>query len=141
MALPIEEALTRFRPGDLTVKVCQGILGVLPTAPPFVLYGDVIGAVQRVTGSLDAALIARAETLAKGREVDSARWVADALDKADAGLAIYTGVRSLFGLLRRGGLRTIEADPQQALDAGLKLLGLAYIASRTFSTLPIGDRV
>jgi hypothetical protein len=131
----LEQALGAYQESDYSVKVCQTIFSVIPQAPPFVLYRDVDGAVRRVIPSASEELVAQARQRAQAPGVAKALRAADALDAADTGLAVVSGVRNIFSLFGMGGgrgSRTFESDPQQAMDAGAKLLGLAYMVWNLF---------
>lgn len=135
----INEALSKFDENDYTVKLCRTMFAAIPTAPPFVFYRDLAGGVARVSNGATADLVARATAIAARREAERALWLASALDKADKGLAVVAGVSNLFAMMKRSsgnGRSTFESDRQQAVDAGIKLLGLAYIASRLFPGSP-----
>jgi hypothetical protein len=129
----VRETLGQFREQDYTVRLCQALFSALPGAPPFVYYPDVAGAVRRLDPGAELAVVARAEQLAAEEPAGNAVWIADALDKADAGLAIASGISNLMSLFGGGRKRrTFESDTQQAIDASLKLLGLASMAHRLF---------
>jgi hypothetical protein len=131
MSRSVGETLGQFREQDYTVRLCQTLFSALPGAPPFVHYTDVAGAVHRLDPGAGAAVVARAEQLVGEEAAGKAVWIADALDKADAGLAIASGLSNLLSFFGGGRRRrTFESDTQQALDASLKLLGLAYMAYR-----------
>ncbi len=135
----LNDALSQFDENDYTVKLCRTMFGALPTAPPFVFYGDLAGGVARVAESARPDLVPRAEAIAHRREAERALWLAKALDKADRGLAVASGVSNLVSFIRGSsstGRSTFESDRQQAIDAGIKLLGLAYITSRLFAGGP-----
>jgi hypothetical protein len=133
MQRSLRETLGQFREQDYTVRLCQTLFSSLPGSPPFVHYSDVAGAVHRLDPAAGPDAVARAEQLAGEEAAGTAVWVADALDKADAGLAIASGLSNLMSLFGGGRKRrTFESDTQQAIDASLKLLGLAYMAHRLF---------
>lgn len=129
----VEAALSSWRETDVSVKVLSGLFSVLPQAPPFRLYGDLAGAIVRTGGDPAGAAGSGARALVEAEPAEKALWVAEALDKADAGLAVYAGLKNVLSFFGGGrSKRTFESDPQQAGDAGLKLLGLAYMASQLF---------
>ncbi len=137
----LKDVLGQFNEGDLTVKLCSGIFSVVPGGPDFVFYNDLKGANNRLAGG-DPDVYERAKELSKSDEMKSAIWVADALDTADAGISIYTGVKNLFSLFgsKSEAKRTFEADPQQATDAALKAAGLAYMIYKMYPG-GIGEKI
>ena len=133
MAKTLDEALREFGEDDITVKLCRNLFQVTPGAPEFVLYRDVDGAVARVAPGAGVGA-AQVNDAARGEKAQAALWIAGAMDKADVGLAVASGVSNLLAFF--GGSkqtrRTFESDPQQAADAALKLLGLCYMVHLLF---------
>jgi hypothetical protein len=138
---PVDNALAEFKPEDYTVRLCNTIFKVLPFAPSAMPYGNLGDAVQALSPSPSAQILSKAEQYARAEPVTKTLWVANAIDTGDAGIAVYSGVRSavvlFFGENKSDAL---ETDPQQAVDAVLKLLGLSYIIYRLFPG-SIPDRV
>jgi hypothetical protein len=131
---PVDQALQEFKNEDYTVRLCSAILGVLPFAPPMPHYASLDGATQALFPQATPQQKARAVELANGDGVRGALWVANAIDTGDSGIAVYSGLKSAFGFFFGGGSRmdALETDPQQGTDAGLKLLGLAYMIHKLF---------
>lgn len=138
---PVDTALGEFKPDDYTVRLCNTIFKVLPFAPSPMPYGNLGDAVKAMNPSPTADLYAKAQQYAHAEPVTKTLWVANAIDTGDAGIAVYSGVRSavvlFFGDNKSDAL---ETDPQQAVDAAMKLLGLCYIIYRLFPG-SIPDRV
>lgn len=130
----VDQALQEFKNEDYTVRICQAILQVLPFAPQMPAYNNLDGAIQALFPQATPQQIARAHELANGDAVKSALWVANAIDTGDSGIAVYSGLKSAFGFFFGSGGRTdsLETDPQQGTDAGLKLLGLSYMIYKLF---------
>jgi len=139
----IEKVLGQFKSDDLTVKLVSTIFGIVPGGPEFVFYNNLEGAVDRIAGG-DQAVLEKARELMQTDEMGRAVWVADAIDTADAGISIYTGVKNLFSLFGGGGggekKATFEADPEQATDAGLKAVALAFMIYKMFPG-GIGEKI
>lgn len=135
MQKSLEDVLGPFRPESLTSKLCSTLFQNLPGAPPFVFYNDLRGALARVHGEAAAGVAERAEALVQSEPTRRALAVADALDTADAGLAVAAGIGNLFSFFGGGSKRKrmFESDSQQAIDAALKLLALGYM---TYQLLP-----
>ena len=128
----ITEVLEKFNATDYSVKLCEAIFGVIPGMQPFQFYNNIEGAAQRIAGG-DTAILDKAREIASTPEVQTAVWVADAIDKADMGISVISGVKNLMSLF--GGAKqasTFEADPQQAADAVMKAAAIAYIIHKLF---------
>ncbi|MBI3395039.1 MAG: hypothetical protein HY042_04320 [Spirochaetia bacterium] len=133
MSQNLQQMLGQFNENDYTVKLCRGIFSVIPFAPPFVFYNTLEGAVQRIKPDAGPEILAKAQEIAASEEVAKALWVLGALDMADKGLGIYTGIKNIFGLVSDAPRqRVFEADPQQAADAALKAVGLAYVTHKLY---------
>ena len=127
----IDEMLIEFKEDDLTVKLCRSLFGVLPFAPDFKYYFNLSGAAQ--ASSLGPDQAGAAAQLAARDEFAQALKVAKALDTIDSGLGIFTGLRNVYDHMKdKDRKRTFEADPQQAADAAVKLLGISYMIAVLF---------
>jgi hypothetical protein len=133
MTKSLQDVLGPFGEQDYSVRLCRALFGAVPGGPPFVFYNALPAAVARVAPGAGADAVARAQALVDGEDARRALWIADALDTADAGLAAVAGAANLFSLFSGARRRrTFESDTEQAVDAGLKLLGLSYMVSRLF---------
>ncbi|MCU0693738.1 MAG: hypothetical protein MUF54_20305 [Polyangiaceae bacterium] len=141
LVTPVDAALNVFGPDDYTVKLCNTIFRILPFAPKPVPYANLVDAVRAFQPSPGGDTIQRAQEYAATEEVKRSLWVASAIDTADAGIAVYSGIRSavvlFFGENKSDAL---ETDPQQAVDSAMKLLAMCYIIYKLFPG-PVTDRV
>ena len=129
----IDDTLVQYKEDDLSVKVCRLICNTFPFSPDFEYYFNVEGAVKRLDASASAQTIARAKELAKGDDMIRAVKVASAVDIADGGLGVFTGIKNAYDhIKKKEGIRTFEADPQQAADAGIKAMTIAYLIGDLF---------
>ncbi len=136
----VDTALREFDESDYTVKLCRAVFAVVPYVPRPQHYtglGDAVQAMQPGAGP-EALALARAH--AQSEAVSQTLWVASAIDTGDAGIAVYSGLRSAVALLRGGRSDAFETDPQQAVDATLKLLAISYLIYRLFPG-SVADRV
>jgi len=130
MSKDVNEILSQFKESDYTVMVCSNLFGVVPFAPEFKFYNSIEGAATRLdaSDSLD-----RATEIAGTENTQKAVWVADALGTSGKLLAGYAGMKNLLSIFSDAPkARTFESDPEQAADAALKALGLAYMIYRLF---------
>lgn len=130
----VVKTLEPYEADDLTVRICSTIFQVIPGGPAFESYNTVEAGVRRFDALAGPALIARTTALLEGDDAIAALRVSAALDTADAGLGVFTGVRNVLGAFfgRGVGSRTFESDSQQGTDAALKAVGLAYMIHRLF---------
>ncbi len=136
----IEEILSKFNESDYTVKLCNIIFKAIPGLQPFQFYNTIEGATERIAGG-DASVLAKAKEIATTSDIKTAVWVTDAVDKADMGISVLTGVKNLMSIFGKNkGQSTIEADPQQAIDAAMKAAALSYII---YKIMPgaIGEKI
>ena len=81
--------------------------------------------------SLAERVAARAEALAQAPGPQGALAAFDFLDKGDAGIAIFSGLRTAVKAVKREE-GALEMDPQQAADAGLKAAGISWATWKLF---------
>ena len=135
----LDDMLGEFKEDDYTVKVCSTIFSAVPGGPEFQFYNSLEGACDRLNagGDYDAA-----KKISKSEDMEKALWVADAIDKADSVLGVYTGIKNVMALFGKKEEKksTYEGDPQQATDAAIKALGLAYMIHKMFPG-GIGEKI
>lgn len=140
MSRSLAEALADHEAGDVTVRVVNGFFSVLPFAATWRYPGSLEAAATTLDPALAARIAARAEVLAREAGPQAALVAFDFLDKGDAGIALFSGLRGAVKAARgEGAASALETDPQQAADAGLKAVGLAYAAYKLFDG-PLDDR-
>lgn len=137
---PIDLSLGQFTDSDATVRVCNALFGVIPFAPRLVPYRSMGDALRTLYPQADAAVAQRAMNLAASPEIASALKALSTVDTAATGIAVFSGLKSAFGLLRGQGSAALETDTQQGVDAALKLLAIAYSIYHLFPG-PLPGRV
>jgi len=130
----LDGLMGQFKQDDYSVKFASGVASAVPFAPRFHYYANLQDCARAIGISLTPDQLAKAQQLAQSEEVERALWVADALDTGDKGIAVYTGLRSAykFFVAKQERKDAFETDPQQATDAGLKALGMAYMILKLF---------
>ncbi len=140
MSRSLTEALAAHEPGDVTVRVVNGFFSVLPFAPGWRFPGTLEEAAARLDPALAPRVAARAEALSREPGPQGALAAFEFLDKGDAGIALFSGLRGAVKAARgEGAAAALETDPQQAADAALKAAGLSYAAYKLFDG-PLDDR-
>lgn len=140
MTRSLGEALAAHDAGDTTVRVVNGFFSVLPFAPTWRYAGTLEATAAQLSPDLAARVAARAELLARAPGPQGALAAFDFLDKGDAGIALFSGLRGAVKAVRgEGAAAALETDPQQAADAGLKAVGIAYATWKLFDG-PVDDR-
>ncbi len=129
---PVDTALGAFDGDDYTVKLCDGIMKVLPFVPAATPYAKLNEALRKLHPQATAPMLVRAQEYASSEAVSKTLWVANAIDTGDAGIAVFSGLKSAFGLFTGKRMDALETDPQQAVDAALKLLGISYMVFKLF---------
>ena len=106
-------------------------MAALPFAPDFKYFYNLPGALA--SDSSTSATLGAVQKLAGKDEFAQALKTAKMLDTVDSGLGVVTGVRNIYSKATdKDRQRTFEADPQQAADAAVKLLGIAYMIAVLF---------
>jgi len=138
MSRPLRAELAQFDSGDMSVRAVSGLLGVLPFAASWSPVLSLDEAAARLDPVLGPRIAARAEALAEAEGPQAALAAFAFLDKGDTGLALFSGLRGAYKGVR-GESGALEMDPQQAADAGLKAVGIAWAGWKLFPGSP-GDR-
>ena len=129
----VDKMLVEFDEDDYTVRLVRALFSAVPFAPPFVYYFNLEGAVKRVNPLAGPDVAAKAAELALDPDVTQALKITSAMDSIDKGLGIFTGARNIYDhVKRKEGRRTFEADTQQAADAAIKALAMAYMIYKLF---------
>ncbi len=132
----LDGMMGRYQADDYSMKVCSTIASIVPKVPPLVFYRFFEDGMRAVAPTATQAQLDAARALGKTEDVEEALWAIDALDTGDKGIAVYTGLKSAYGLFF-GRSEThpnrFESDPQQAADAALKALGISYVISKLFA--------
>jgi hypothetical protein len=127
--------MVRYKADDYSVKLCNAIFSVIPGVEPLTHYETFGDACRRVVPTAIDAQVDKAYPLSREEDVQQAMWVLDALDGADKGIAVYTGLKSVFGSIFGSSgpaAKGFDNDPQQATDAALKGLGLCFAIAKIF---------
>lgn len=139
MAESLDDLLGAFDSTDYTVRMCNAVFKVVPFAPALPFYGSLEACIRDIDPKVHPKVIEHAHELARGDGPQRALWMFNALDTADSGITVYTGIKSAVALYKseKGErLDAIETDPQQAADAVLKGLALAFVIYKLFDGGP-----
>ncbi len=137
---PVNTALAEFAPDDYSVKVANAVLFVVPFAPKALSYRTLEEALPQLFPAATAETHRRASLLASSPDVSSALSAVGVADKADTGLAAFSGAKAVWGLITGKRSDALETDTQQGIDAVIKLLAMAYFIAKLYPGGPI-DRV
>lgn len=135
MPTDLDAALSAFRDDDYSVRLVRAVCAVVPFAPEIAHYHSVAEHLTRVDPKAKKPVLDRAVEIARADDAQRALWIADAMDTADSGITMFTGVATAVNLYRsKHGERldALETDQQQAADAVLKGLALAYFVWKLF---------
>lgn len=131
----LSETLAEFSETDYAVRTVKGLLSVMPFVPDWRHPASLAHAVSAFAPALDAAtaarVAARADELSLEPGPQAALKAFEMMDKGDKGIALLSGLKAGYQGLR-GQSGALEMDPQQAADAGLKALGLAWATAKLY---------
>lgn len=128
--------LTEFTPADKTPRLVDAVFKVVPGAPTLTPYLGLPQVVAAMGGG--PADVAGAMSKIDDPELADVLWMSAAVDTADKGYAIFTGVGSALKLFFSADKSAaLETDTQQRNDAVLKAFVLSYLAWKAFpGTIP-----
>ncbi|MEQ8351685.1 MAG: hypothetical protein RH862_09385 [Leptospiraceae bacterium] len=129
MSQKANEMLSDYSQDDFTVKLLSSLDKIVPGSPGFKFYNNFEDGVKAYVPDASPEVIEKARALAESEEMQDALKVMGYIDTSDKVIAGYAGIKNVLSLFGGGGgakKRTFESDPQQALDAGVKALAIAY---------------
>lgn len=136
MALEIDELLGSFDGRDYSVRLVRTVCNVVPFAPELPDWFSLVEGLAELDPDAKKPVLDRARALTRSDEAQRALWMVRALDTADSGIGVFSGVRSAVQLYRAktGGERldALETDTQQGVDAVLKGLAIAFVVYKLF---------
>ena len=130
MSQKANEMLSDYSQDDFTVKLLSSLDKIVPGSPGFKFYNNFEDGVKAYVPDASPEVIEKARALAESEEMQDALKVMGYIDTSDKVIAGYAGIKNVLSLFGGGGgakKRTFESDPQQALDAGVKALAIAYV--------------
>ena len=129
----VDQALQQFTPDTLSARLLSAIYGVVPFAPPFNHFLTVDDALRTVKPDALAPTYTITRALADSKdEIGDILWAGRLMDTGDKGYAMFTGLKSVFNLMRGQGAAALDNDEQQKKDAVLKALAIAYIVYKAY---------
>ena len=140
MARDVDALLANYKETSVTSRLCRAICRVVPGVPTLVHFQTLEQAVHSQEPQAGRRVVARARELSEEAGPQAGLWVTNALDTADSGIAVLTGVKTAVAAYKTRSTDALDNDSQQAADAVLKALGLAYLVHKLFEGSPV-DKV
>lgn len=136
MAIDIDELLGAFDERDYSVRLVHTVCRVVPFAPDLQDWFSLVDGLKELDPDAKKPVLDRARELLRGEEAQRALWMVRALDTADSGIGVFSGVSSAVKMYRaKSGaerISALETDTQQGIDAVIKGLALAFVAYKLF---------
>lgn len=136
MAIDIDELLGAFGAGDPSVRLVRTVCRVVPFAPDLPDWFSLVDGLRELDPDAKKPVLDRARELARSDTAQRALWMVRGLDTADAGIGVFSGVASAVKLYQaktgQERLDALETDTQQAIDAVLKGLAVAFVVHKLF---------
>ncbi len=132
MATSVDACLGDFDSDDLTFKVCQAVISVIPAVPDLDHYGSVEAAVAIVAPDASEEVVQRAVQLARETRCHDAMRIAQFMDSGDRLSALYRGIQATLMFILGNRAEALDIAEQQGKDATLKFLALAAMVSLLF---------
>lgn len=131
--VPVDAALSAFKPDDYTVRLVDAIFKVIPGSPATPQYRVLEDVVKNLNhGKIEPILVAKGRQQAMQQDIQDVLWMSRLLDTGDKGIAVFSGISSAVGLIRGQGSNALETDTAQRNDAVLKAIALSYMAWKAF---------
>lgn len=130
----IDAYLNQFQESDYTLKLLTTIYSIVPMNTSFKFYNQFEDGLKRIKPDLTQSEIEIALNKLNEENIQSALKAFNYVDTSDKLIAGYAGIKNVLNLFGMGNQkRTFESDPQQALDAGVKGLVIAYAINKLYS--------
>ncbi len=132
----LDPLLADFSERDYSVRLVRTVCNVVPFAPELPDWFSMVEGLKILEPDAKRPVLERAQSLAREPGPQRALWMIRALDTADTGIGVFSGVKSAYLLTQATNnaerLDALETDTQQAVDAVLKGLAIAFIAYKLF---------
>jgi hypothetical protein len=136
MAIEIDELLTAFDERDYSVRLVRTVCNVVPFGPDLPDWFNMVDGLKQLDPNAKKPVLDRALELVRSEEAQRALWMVRALDAADSGLGVFSGVKSAIAMYQaktgQARLDALETDTQQSIDAVLKGLAMAFVIHKLF---------
>lgn len=136
MAIEIDELLGSFDDRDYSVRLVGTVCKVVPFAPDLPAWFSLVDGLKELDPDAKKPVLDRARELSRTDEAQRALWMVRALDTADSGIGVFSGVSSAIAMYKaKTGaerLDALETDTQQAVDAVIKGLALAFVIHKLY---------
>jgi hypothetical protein len=136
MAIEIDELLTAFDERDYSVRLVRTVCNVVPFGPDLPDWFNMVDGLKHLDPNAKKPVLDRARELVRSDEAQRALWMVRALDAADSGLGVFSGVKSAIAMYQaktgQARIDALETDTQQSIDAVLKGLAMAFVIHKLF---------
>ena len=131
----IQEVLSQFKEDDYTVKLVSTIFHIIPLEKPYVFYNEFENGLRRIIPDLKEEDLKKAYQSLNDPKIQSTLKAFIYVDTSDKLISSFAGIKNVLNLFGMGSnqKRTFESDPEQALDAGVKALMIAYAINNLYS--------
>ncbi len=131
----LQEIIRQFKENDYTVKLVSSIFSIIPLEKPYVFYNEFKNGLRRIIPDLREEDLQKAYQLLSDSKIQSTLKAFIYVDTSDKLISSFAGIKNVLNLFGMGSnqKRTFESDPEQALDAGVKALVIAYAINNLYS--------
>jgi len=136
----IDDLLHQYDSSDWSVRLVRGVCAVVPFAPDVPETWSMVEMLKESDPDAKRAVLDAAQAHVQGEASQRALWMTRAMDTADTGIGVYSGLASAIKLANAAEgekLDALETDPQQAADAVLKALAIAFVIYKLFPGGPL----
>ncbi|MEQ1502948.1 MAG: hypothetical protein ABMB14_11995 [Myxococcota bacterium] len=134
--IDIDELLGSFDDRDYSVRLVHTVCRVVPFAPDLTDWFSLVEGLKQLDPDAKKPVLDRARELSRSDEAQRALWMVKALDTADSGIGVFSGIASAVKLYqaKTGAERldALETDTQQSIDAVLKGLAMSFVIYKLF---------
>ena len=144
MATDLDELLLSFDESAYSVRLVKGICNVVPFAQPITPWNSLVAGLTVLDENAKKPVLDAAHKIAKDEDMQQALWAITALDSADSGIGVFSGAASAWKMYQAKDteerINALETDTQQAVDAVVKALAIAYVIHKLYDG-DISDKI
>lgn len=136
MTTDLDPLLGQFNEQSYSVRLVRGVCKVVPFAEDPGAWFSLVEGLKLADPSANKPVLERAIAHSTQAEVQRALWAITALDTADSGISVVSGVKSAYRMYQAAGtderIDALDTDSQQAVDAVIKAVALAYVIHKLY---------
>jgi hypothetical protein len=136
MTTDLDQVLGQFDERSYSVRLVRGVCKVVPFAEDPGAWFSLVEGLKIADEGAKKPTLDKVIAISKEEKVQRALWAITALDTADSGISVFSGVKSAYKMYQATDtderIDALETDTQQAVDAVIKAIAIAYVIHKLY---------